>query len=130
MNKLCAYNCKSEYFTIYPVDLDYVINNIYSLKFNTILYDPKLEIEEGILEFTDLERPFSIGYDYVFKNYFGINGEYFNNHKKEVRDCLKKISSKIETVYLYVDKELVNDEIVEILKNNKGIKELVISNTK
>ena len=41
-----------------------------------------------------------------------------------------KVCSKIETVYLYIDKELVNDEIVEILKNNKGIKELVISDTK
>lgn len=130
MDKLIAYNCKSEFFTAYPVDISYIINNINSLAFNSILLDPKLEIEEGLLLFTEEARPLSIGYDYVFKNYFGINGEYFKKNKETIHNVLITVCEEIKTIYLHIDRELITDEIEKILIDNKEIKELVIGNIK
>ena len=130
MNRLDAYNCKSDYYTIYPVDTTYIINNIDELHFNSILLNPELEIEEGILEFTNINRPLSIGYDYVFKNYLGINGKYFEDNKEIVFDLFRNISPKLSSSYLQVDEHLVDDEIIGLLKNNGNIKVLVIGKQK
>ena len=130
MNRLNAYNCRSEYYTIYPVDEEYVINNIKELHFNSIIIDMEVEIEEGILEFTNVEQPLSIGFDYVYKNYLGINGEYFKKNKDKVTKLLIDISSRIETSILFISKELVTDDIIDMFKNNDNVKELVIGDKK
>lgn len=128
MKRINAYEVKSDYYTIYSVSEEDLLDNEYS--FNSILYDPKLKIEEGILEFTDEERPLSIGYDYVYKNYLGINAIYYKNKQTKIDDVLLKIGKNIKTNYLYVDIELVNDELREVLINNQDINELVIGEEK
>ena len=128
MKRINAYEVKSDYYTIYSVSEEDLLDNEYS--FNSILYDPKLIIEEGILEFTDEERPLSIGYDYVYKNYLGINAIYYKNKQTKIDDVLLKIGKNIKTNYLYVDIELVNDELREVLINNQDINELVIGEEK
>ena len=128
MKRINAYEVKSDYYTIYSVSEEDLLDNEYS--FNSILYDPKLKIEEGILEFTDEERPLSIGYDYVYKNYLGINAIYYKNKQTKIDDVLLKIGKNIKTNYLYVDIELVNDELREVLINNQDINELAIGEEK
>ena len=104
MEKLNAFRCISEYYTIKEITLDEVIKNIEQYPLNTILYDPSLEIEEGLLEFTQEDQPISTGYDYVFKNYLGINDKYYLKHMDEVDIKLLEIVKKIETNYLYIDR--------------------------
>ncbi len=130
MNRLNAYNCRSEYYTIYPVDEEYIINNIKELHFNSIIINMEVEIEEGILEFTNIEKPLSIGFDYVYKNYLGINGEYFEKNKDKIKKLLIDISSKIETSFLLISKELVTDDIIDMFNKNDKVKELVIGDKK
>lgn len=130
MKRINAYEVKSDYYTIYNVTEEDLLDNIDKYKFNSILFDPKLKIEEGILEFTDEKRPLSIGYDYVYKNYLGINSIYYEKNKEKIDDVLLEISKGIKTIYLYVDKEFINDKLRESLINNKEIKELVIDSEK
>ena len=126
MNRLNAFNCHSEYYTIYDATLEEIVNDIDKYPFNTILYSPELEIEEGILEFTQENRPISIGYDYVFKNYLGINGNYYLKNKTYVNKSLYEIGRRIKTKYLYIDKKLVNNTLEKILIKNQNIDTLVI----
>jgi hypothetical protein len=130
MKRINAYEVKSDYYTIYNVTEEDLLDNIDKYKFNSILFDPKLKIEEGILEFTDEERPLSIGYDYVYKNYLGINSIYYEKNKEKIDDVLLEISKGIKTIYLYVDKEFINDKLRKSLISNEEIKELVIDSEK
>ena len=130
MDRLNAYNCRSEYYTIYEVNEEYVVNHIKELHFNSIIINMEVEIDEGILEFTNIEKPISMGTDYVYKNYLGINGDYFEKNKEKIRKLSIDISSKIETSYLLISKELVTDEIIDMFKNNDKVKQLVIGDKK
>lgn len=126
MNRLNAFRCRSEFYTIQEVTLDYVAKNIERLHFNSILYSPELEIEEGILEFTQENQPISMGYDYVFKNYLGINGKYYLDNKREVNKYLCEIGRFITTEYLVINKQFVTEKLKKILIENEDIKTLVI----
>jgi hypothetical protein len=126
MKKLNAFKCRSEYYTIRESTLDEVIEHLHEWHFNTILYAPSLEIEEGLLEFTQEDQPIAIGYDYVFKNYLGINDKYYLKHMDEVDIKLLEIAKKIETIYLYIDRDFINEEIKKALIDNKKIKTLKI----
>lgn len=130
MNTLIAYDCRSEYYTIKPIDLDYIKNNMEVLHFNSIVIDLCIEIEEGLLTFTDEKRPISIGNDYVYKNYLAINSNYYENNKDKVDELLLEIGKKIKTIYLYVDKTFVNDDLRKSLIDNNDIQELVIGSEK
>jgi hypothetical protein len=126
MNKLIAYDCRSEYYTIKPIDLDYIKNNMEVLHFNSIVIDLCIEIEEGLLIFTDEKRPISIGNDYVYKNYLAINGKYFNSHKDEVLEVIKEYGKKGGTTFLQVDSRLLDDENIKVFENNKRIEKFRI----
>ena len=126
MNKLIAYDCRSEYYTIKPIDLDYIKNNMEVLHFNSIVIDLCIEIEEGLLTFTDEKRPISIGNDYVYKNYLAINGKYFNSHKDEVMEVIKEYGKKGGTTFLQVDSRLLDDEIIKVFEKNKRIEKFRI----
>ena len=121
MKTLIAYDCRSQYYTIKQIDLNYIRENIDILHFNSILLDPSVVIEEGLLLFTDKDRPISTRVDYVYKNYLAINGEYFKEHKDEVMDVVNEYSKKGGTTFLNISSELVNDEIINNIKNNKKI---------
>ena len=126
MNTLIAYDCRSEYYTIKPIDLDYIKNNIEVLHFNSIVIDLSIKIEEGLLIFTDEERPISIGNDYVYKNYLAINGKYFNKHRDEVIDVINEYAKKGGTTFLQVDSRLLDDEIIKVFEKNKRIEKFRI----
>ena len=130
MKKLNAYEVRSEFYTIYNVDTNDIINNIGEYGFNSILYDPKLEIEEGLLIFTDEKRPISIGYDYVYKNYLGINPIYYEKNREEIDKMLLVVAKEVKTSYLQIDKEFVNEGIKDALIRNDKIKTLVIDGVK
>ena len=97
--------------------LDYVAKNIERLHFNSIIYSPELEIEEGILEFTQENQPISMGYDYVFKNYLGINGKYYLDNKREVNKYLCEIGRFITTEYLVINKQFVTEKLKKAVLN-------------
>ena len=126
MEHLDAYKCKSDYHTVFSVDMDNIIENINDYHFNSIAMDPSVEIEEGLLEFTSKEHPISIGHDYVFKNYLGIDGKYYEDNKKEMDKYLLEIAKRIQTPGLYVDIRLINDKLKKELMNNNEIKALFI----
>ena len=130
MKEVNAYEVKSDYFTIYSIDEKDIINNIDKYSFNSIILDMSVKIEEGLLIFNDEERPISIGYDYVYKNYLSISSLYYKNNKKKINELLLDICANIKTVYLYIDKVFVDDLLKEELINNNNIKTLVIGEEK
>lgn len=126
MEHLDAYKCKSDYHTVYSVDMDHIVQNIDNYQFNSIAVDPSVEIEEGLLEFTSDEHPISIGHDYVFKNYLGLDSKYYEANKKEMDKYLIEIAKRVQTPGLYVDIRLINDKLKKVLMENKEIKALFI----
>ncbi len=130
MDKINAYEVRSEYFTIYSVTEDNVLDNLDKYSFNSIVCDMQVQIEEGILEYTNDDKPISIGYDYVYKNYLAISSNYYQKNKKKIDNMLMEIAANIKTVSLYLDKEFINQNLRKILIANQGIEELVIDKEK
>ena len=130
MKTINAYEVRSEHYTIYSVSEDDILENIDKYSFNSFVCDMKVQIDEGILEFANEERPISVGYDYVYKNYLAINSNYYENNKDKVDELLLEIGKKIKTIYLYVDKTFVNDDLRKSLIDNNDIQELVIGSEK
>ena len=130
MRELDAYKCKSEFYSIYSVSMQHILEHIDEYHFNSFVCDLKVEIEEGLLIFTNEEHPISIGYDYVYKNYLGINPIYYEKNREEIDKMLLVVAKEVKTSYLQIDKEFVNEGIKDALISNDKIKTLVIDGVK